>query len=208
MSEKLYPGTSYWETLTFSAPDPETGLDVEYDPDSVTVEFLSPNGTIVDTLSLSDLKRLREGVYDLTWLLPADAEKGTWTRRVVAASGDGMVRQNEEPFNVSTQPYGTLSVVKRLCRLSDEDSQDRDLMSCLDDATDWINLALKRAGEKSLPLTVVLSAVASISCYYAAGLFLQREKTDENSSIYVKIAEQMLDVFLQANYYRACVRMV
>lgn len=194
MSTKTYPGTSYLETLTFKDEAGEV-----YDPDTITVEFITPTGTVEDTLTETDLTRTSEGVYELEWLLPSTAVKGTWIRRVTPETDDGKVWVSEEPFNVSTQPYGTLSIVKRLCNLSETTAQDTTLMGYLDDATDWLNTALKTAGETALPLDPVPPEIHRITSYFTAGRFLQRDTADSRHP-YVEDAKTELKTYLEANY--------
>jgi hypothetical protein len=192
-----HPGDSYIETLTFKDDKGEL-----YDPMSVTVSFISPSKTVEGALSILDLTRTGEGVYELVWSLPVDAASGTWVRRVVATTDDDKTLTFEEPFNVSTQPYGTLSVVKRLCNLSDTTAKDVDLSGYLDDATDFINTALRRAGESRLPLDPVPPEIARIASFYAAGMFLQRDTADARHP-YVSDAKAELEAYIQAAYHTA-----
>lgn len=192
---KLYPGNSYVETLQF-----KDGSDQLFDPASVTVEFLMPSRVVAATLVLGDLEHTAEGVYELKWNLPVDAEKGTWTRKI-SFTIEGFVKTSEEPFNVSTQPYGTLSVVKRLCNLSDSDAQDSVLMGYLDDSTDWINPVLMRHGV-TVPLDPVPPEVARIASYFAAGMFLQRDIVEGKRHPYVEDAKEALEAYVGAVYLR------
>ena len=192
---KLYPGNSYLETLKF-----KDGSSQLFDPDSVAIEFLTPSRVVAGTLALVDLERTAEGVYQLVWALPLDAVKGTWTRKVTFAV-EGLVKTGEEPFNVAVQPYGVLSVVKRLCNLSEVDDQDSTLLGFMDDATEWINTVLRRHGEPSLPLDPVPVEVARVASYYAAGLFLQRDLADGKRHYFAAEAKEDLEAYAQAAYH-------
>jgi len=189
---KIYPGNSYLETLQF-----KDGSNQLFDPESVTIEFLTPSRVVAGTLALTDLERTSEGIYELKWNLPVDAEKGAWTRKV-SFTIEGLTKTSEEPFNVASQPYGTLSVVKRLCGLSEVDDQDSTLLGYLDDATEWINPVLRRRGVTDLPLDPVPPEIARIASYYAAGKFLQRDTVDGKRHPYVEDAKEELSEYLAA----------
>ncbi len=198
MTGKLYPGSSYIEVLHFKINDGELA-----DPDSVTVEFLAPDGTVAGSLGLANLTRLSLGEFKLKWDLPSDAVKGCWVRRVTFTVGDEVSPADVEPFDVATQPYGVLSMVRRLCNMSAADAENSeltaDLMGYLSDATDWINLELLEAGESALPLDPVPPRIDRIASYYAAGLFLSRPPA-EGRHHYVGEAEADLERYIAAKY--------
>lgn len=197
MTLKNYVGDTYEDTLEFLDED-----DEYFDPDTVTIAFYDPDGTQSgEALSKSDLTHdpAETGMYELVWDIPVDAAAGVWKYLAVAVYGTKQ-KSVEVSFNVATQPYGTLSVVKRLCGLSEVDEQDSTLMGYMDDATDWINPVLKRRGVTDLPLDPVPPEIARIASYYAAGKFLQRDTVDGKRHPYVEDAKEELTEYLAATY--------
>lgn len=195
---KNYVGDTYEDTLEFLDED-----DEYFNPDTVSVVFYDPDGTQSgEALSLGDLTHNpgETGIYQLVWDIPSDAVAGVWKYRAVAVYGDKQ-KSVEVPFNVATQPYGTLSVVKRLCNLEEVDEQDSTLMGYMDDATEWVNTVLKRHGEASLPLDPVPVEVTKIVNYYAAGMFLQRDVVEGRRHPFVADAKEDLEEYAQATYH-------
>lgn len=195
MTNKLFAGDTYSRTLTFTDED-----DAAFDPDTITCTFYDPDGTQSgDALDILDLTRTAAGTYELQWTIPADAASGVWTLRVNATVAATSLSETEEfPFNVDTQPYGNLTAVRRLCGLSTTDN-DEDLQGFMDDATEFINPQLQN--HVSTPLATVPTEITVVANYYAAGLYLQREVTDDKEDHrYVKLAERKLSEYISRTY--------
>ena len=91
MTQKTYRGDTIGRIFHFKDEN-----DAYFDPSTVTIKIIDPNGTTKATLSLSDLTKIDTGQYKMTYNVPNDAEYGLWTIQVTAtASGNA---QNTEEF--------------------------------------------------------------------------------------------------------------
>jgi len=91
MTQKLYKGDTLGRKLTFKDEN-----DNAFDPSTITVEMINPSGTVVATLTLSDLTKVATGQYKFTWNIPSDAELGLWVIRVTATHTAGNLQNREE----------------------------------------------------------------------------------------------------------------
>jgi hypothetical protein len=196
--KKFYAGNTVPKTYTFTDSAGEA-----FDPDTITVLVKNPSGVTEETLDIGDLVRTATGVYLLRYNLPVDAEAGTWVFQVTATvTADNYVKTSEFSFSVSTQPYGSLAVVKYLCNIKLTDtSKDAVVLVFMEKATSFVNSALKPY-VSTLPLSSVPDVVASVAEFYAAGLFLQKDQQDEKPHPYMAFAEEKLQSYVETEYVK------
>ena len=193
MKAKLYAGDTYSRTLTFKDEDGEV-----FDPTTITCVFKNPAGTTEGTLAKADLTNTDTGIYELKWDLPDDADKGTWTLTATATyTLSSLTKAYVFPFSVFTEPYGVVTVVRRLCGL-DDDSLDDDLVGFMEDAKEPINLKLSEYA--TTPLTTVPTQIANVANYWAAGLYLQRNMAEGKTHPHVAYAEKLLREYINYTY--------
>lgn len=196
--KKFYAGNTVPKTYTFTNSDGEA-----FDPDTITVLVKNPSGVTEETLSIGDLVRTDTGVYLLRYNLPVDAAAGTWVFQVTATvTADDYVKTSEFSFSVSTQPYGSLAVVKYLCNIELTDaSKDTVVLVFMEKATSFVNSALEPY-VSTLPLTSVPDAAASVAEFYAAGLYLQKDQVDEEPHPYLAFAEKKIGEYVKYKYVK------
>ncbi len=185
--KKLHPTDTLVELLSFKDEDGEY-----FDPASIDVTIVNPSGVTEGTLDEGSLTQEDTGMWVLAWDLPSDAEVGTWSYTVKAVYG---TTTNSESFSfvVNPMPYGSLSVVRDLCGVTD-DCVDYSLQTCMDVATADINDRLNLI--VTTPLSTVPDIINTATNLYAAGLYLQRNSPDEKEHPFIVRAEKMLSTYI------------
>lgn len=94
--QRIYAGDTLGKRLLFYDAD-----NVLIDPDTIAIQMIDPNGTVVDTLAIGDLARSAVGTYRLTWNVPAIGPTGIWTAKCTATKTVGTIQNTEKfQFNV------------------------------------------------------------------------------------------------------------
>lgn len=133
--KKLHPGDTLNEMLYFKDED-----EAYFDPTSIATTIKDPSGATIETYDIDDLSKEDTGQYILAYNLSATADTGTWSYTVKAVYG-AVTSSVTFLFSVNPMSYGSLSVVRDLCGVSD-DSYDYSLLNCMEMATAEINDSL------------------------------------------------------------------
>jgi len=173
-------------------------LDALIDPDTIPGTLKDPTNTTIDTYTLSDFVKVTTGIYTLTFNVPAAAAVGEWRLVIVPTRTTGTIQETEAyVFEVAstTQPYGSLERVKRLCGLAGTTANDQDLNDALIDADRLINSRLE-AHSVTVPLTVVPGILHTVAEYMAAGSYLQNTSPDEKPHPYIEKGAKLLAEYI------------
>jgi hypothetical protein len=80
-----YPSTDVELNIRFKVTDVDGEKYI--DPNTISVDILDPDGNTVDS-GISPTK-VRDGIYTLTWSIPAGSATGTWTDKWTVDFGNG-----------------------------------------------------------------------------------------------------------------------
>lgn len=195
--EPKYAGDTVSKRFYFYDED-----DALIDPDDITGILYTPAGAATLYFTLTDFAKETTGTYTLTFNVPAVAAVGEWRLIIVPTRTTGTIQETEAfVFEVAstTQPYGSLERVKRLCNLATTTANDQDLNDQLIDADRLINSRLE-AHSVTVPLTVVPGILHTAAEYMAAGSYLQNTSPDEKPHPYLEKGEKLLTEYITTEY--------
>jgi len=203
--KKLHPSDTLNEMLYFKDED-----DEYFDPTSIDITIKTPSGSTEETLDIDDLSQEDTGQWILAHDLPSDAETGTWSYTVKAIYS-GVTNSETFLFSVNPMPYGSLSVVRDLCGITD-DNYDYSLQNCMDLATAEINDALTQKqtssedkieyDTESPPLSSVPDIIHTVANYLASGIYLQRNSPEEKEHPFITRATSLLGGYMSKRVNR------
>lgn len=188
VEKQLHPGSTLHELLHFK------GEDGEYmDPTELEVKIRDAEGNVVDSLSKADLSQEDVGRWILTYTLTDAAKFGVWSYNVKWVHG-AIVDSGTFCFSVYPVPYGSLTRVRQLTSVFDDEEDDK-LLEALNDATAYVNVKLKRLVD--VPLEVVPDEIRKATNFLAASFVMKVNSPDEEVHPYYQIAMSIIKSYIE-----------